>query len=210
MCLFHSGLVKFPEFRRVEELGHFSEGWPPLSESKTKKWRGACVRISIFLTLVVFVLTIAGFKMVLAETTASVTIPASLLAEVWGQQLMAPVFLLLLEGLIAYGVFLGKRIPPVLMVLGWIGAFMMPWGASVESHSISHALFESCTGYDEFIFWLAASIALSISAIWLLEFRVLRGAVRIELKIARNIKRVLVVLAIFGCWLGALYFLDVL
>ena len=202
--------MKYPEFKRAAELDHFSDGWPPLSESKTRKWRGACVRISIFLTLVAFVLAIAGFKLVIAEIPASAKIPAWMLEKVWGQLLMAPVFLLLLEGLIAYCVFWGKRVPLVLMVFGWIGAYGMLWGASVESHSISHALFDSCGGYDDFVFRLAVSIASSISAIWLLEFRFLRGKWRVGLKMTRNVRRVLVVLAIFGCWLGTLYFLDVL
>ncbi len=208
--------VKVPAFRRVEELDHPSEGWPPLGVERGRKWRGICVRISIYLTLFAMVVALLGVWAVVEEYRRFYVIRGLELAKFLGRQVSAPVFLLLLEGMIAYCVFLGKRVPLVLIVFGLTGVFGMPWAASEGSHDISHLLFESCTGHDEFIIKLAVSIAASITVVWLLEFRMLRGTgydiVKMyrDWEVSRNQKRVFGLLGIAVGWLGTLWFYDVI
>lgn len=138
------------------------------------------------------------------------------LAKFLGRQVSAPVFLLLVEGMIAYCALLGKRVPLVLVVFGWTGVFGMPWAASEGSHDISHLMFESCTGHDEFIIKLAVSIAVSITVVWLLEFRMVRGTgydivkMYADWKMTRNEKRVFGLVGIFLFWIGTLYLFGVL
>lgn len=101
--------MKFPEIKRAAELDHYSAGWPSLSESGTRPVRSACCRIAILLTLVATIFPIFGAK-VLFEGYPGHS-PIKLYAEILGAQLLAPVFLLLLEGLIGYCTFFQKRIP---------------------------------------------------------------------------------------------------
>ncbi|RYD42481.1 MAG: hypothetical protein EOP85_11210 [Verrucomicrobiaceae bacterium] len=208
--------VKIPVFRRAEELDHPSEGWPSLGVERGRKWRGVCVRISIYLTLLAMVVALLGVWAVVEEYRGFYVIRVLELAKFLGRQLSAPVFLLLLEGMIAYCVFSGKRVPLVLVVFGLTGAFGMPWAASENSGFISHLLFESSMGYDEFIIKLAVSIAVLITVVWLLEFRMLRGKgydlvkMYADWKMTRNEKRIFGLISIFLSWIGILWFCDVI
>jgi hypothetical protein len=214
--LFHPDAVKFPQIKRAGELDDFSEGWPPLSESTTLKWRGIFIRISIYLTIFALVVSTLGLRDVLSEVPSSVIFPKWLLAKGWGQLLAGGVYLLLLEGWVAYCVCWGKRVPWVLAVFAWIGVYGMVWSASIEAHLISHAVFGSCGGFSDFVVCMAVGIACLITAVWLLEFRLPRDYARAGLKVisdfhmTRTTWRIFGLLAIALCWLGTLLFFDVL
>lgn len=134
----------------------------------------------------------------------------TLYLETLSSQLLAPVFLLMLEGLIAYCVFSQKRIPLWIVLIGLLGAFGMLWNSGKFSHDISHELFNSCSGYDDFTLWLAASIAFLITTIWLLEFRVLRGRSWMKIEITNGMRWTFGLLFILACWLGLLNLLEIL
>lgn len=174
------------------------------------------MRISIYLTLMALAVAFIGFRDVLAGFPASVTFPKWYLARAWGQLLAGGVFFLLLEGWVAYCVFAEKRLPWVLVVFAWIGVYGMLWSASGEYHSISHAMFESCMGYSDFVFKMAAGIACLITVIWLLEFRLRRGVGNAGFRLVSGFRmtrtrwRVCGLLAIAVCWVGTLLFFDVL
>lgn len=203
----------FPKFlgeitriKRAAELGHFSEGWPPLCESRTRMVRGACCRIAILLTLVAIAFPVYGVNALFGHNRS--LLPMRLYAEVLVPQLLAPVFLLLLEGLIGYCTFSQKRIPLWVVLIGLVGAFGMSKNGGKGTHDISHELFESCYGYREFVSWLAASIALLFTLIWLSEFRILRGWDWRIIKISKRMRRALGLLLFLACWFGLLSFFE--
>lgn len=166
--------------------------------------------------MMTLVVAVIGFRGVLAGYPASVTFPKWLLAKAWGQLLAGGVFFLLLEGWVAYCVFWGKRVPWVLVVFAWIGVYGMLWSARGSYHEISHAMFESCTGYSDFVFEMAVGIASLITVVWLLEFRLQRGVGGAGLKLISGVRmtpnlwRVCGLLAIAVCWLGTLWFYGVI
>lgn len=159
---------------------------------------------------------VIGFWGVLAEYPASVKLPKWTLASALGQLLAGGAFLLLLEGWVTYCVFWGKRVPWVLVVFAWIGVYGMLWSASGSYHEISHAMFESCMGYSDFVVEMAVGIACLITVVWLLEFRLLRGTGQSGFRfvsgfqMTRNRWRIWGLLAIAVCWLGTLVFFGVL
>lgn len=133
-------------------------------------------------------------------------------------QLVAPVLLLLLEGLFGYCAFYGKRIPLWVLIFGLAGAVDWQRKVGYASHDFSHVVFEECSDvYGHVILWLSGIIALFLVMIWLLEIRHLKklGCLwnRVELK-WRNSKKGtrwgLGLLSILVCWVAVLYFLNVL
>lgn len=200
--------MNFPEVKRAAALDHISEGWPPLSEARARVVRTACCRIVILLTLVAAVLPIYGVKVLFDSFRG--TIPIALQFEVLSSLLLAPVFLLMLEMLISYCVFSKKRVPLWTVLIGLVGAYGMLINSGKYSHDISHELFDSCSGYGDFILWLAGSIALLITMIWLLDFRVLRGPSWVKIKITKGMRWIFALLLILASWLGLLYLLEIL
>jgi hypothetical protein len=210
--LFRDGRVKLPVMIRADGLNHISEGWPSFSEARTKKLRSMCGRIAIFLTLVAAALPVFGVKVSFDEFSSAV--PMRVYVEILCRELLAPVLLLLLEGLIVYCAYSQKRVSPWVVLIGWIGAFGLVWDGSNVSHDFSHALFDSCGGYAEFNLWLAVSIVSLITTVWLLEFRVLRGRYvefpYVRFQMTKSRQRALLLLSVLVCWVAALYFLKVL
>jgi hypothetical protein len=200
--------VRFPEFKRASDLADFSEVWPSFGEDTAHKIRGACCRISILLTLVALMLPITGIKL-FTESFPGIY-STKLYFEILGLQLLAPAFLFLLELMIGYCVMFHKRVPPWVVIIGLAGAGGMLSNSGEVSHNFSHALFGNCTGYSDLISWLAASVALLLLMIWLLEFRVVRERGWMKIKMTRRVIRVLALLSIFGIWLGILYFFEIL
>lgn len=128
----------------------------------------------------VLAVAVIGFRDVLASYPAGVVFPSFYLARAWGQLLAGGVFFLLLEGWVAHCVFWRKRVPWVLVVFAWIGVYGMLWSASGSYHEISHAMFESCMGYSDFVVEMAVGIACLLTVVWLLEFRLPRGLGRAD------------------------------
>lgn len=133
-------------------------------------------------------------------------------------QLVAPVLLLLLEGLFGYCAFYGKRIPLWVLIFGLVGAGGMGRDVGYASHDFSHVIFAECSDvYGNVILWLAGLTALFLVVIWLLEIRNLEKlgclfkGVKLKWKSSeKGTRRVLGLLSIVACGIATLYLLVVL
>lgn len=171
--LFRDGRVKLPVIKRTDELDHSSEVWPLISSGRIRTVRILFCVVTVLITVTAFILPIVGMKLMLQGFSKS--LPTSIVAKVLVMPLSSSALLLLLTGLIAYCVLFKKRIPFWVVGIGWVAAYGMFRGLSGIAHDFSHLMFDSCSGYGLLISWIAASAACLITAIWALEFRILRG-----------------------------------
>lgn len=208
--LFRRGRVKLPVVRRSDDLENISAGWPSLDEKRTRKLRCMCARIAVFLSLVTAGIVLLAVELYIGDFHS---VPISSHSRLLAEELTAPVLLVLLNGMICYCAHAGKRVPRWLVLLGWLGVSGQIWQSSKSGHKLSHEMFEACTGYAEWILQLCLPIAFLITAVWLLEFRILKGRYIIiryrKYQISRNGRRVLVLLCILACWIGTLWYFDI-
>jgi hypothetical protein len=163
----------------------------------------------IVLALAGVILPVVGADGVFArfKTSYSATLHAKMLAS----QLVAPVLLLLLQGLIVYCTFYQKRIPFWIGVMGAIGAFGMVWNVGGFSHDFSHVVFEECSDkYGQVISWLAGLYGLLLVTTLVLNARRLRGHGYFRKRMTRRTRWIFALGALFSSWLAVLYFLGVI
>ncbi|MES2920675.1 MAG: hypothetical protein V4819_03975 [Verrucomicrobiota bacterium] len=204
------------EIEGAEEADRFSEGRPSSREGRCRMVRCACCFATMLITLACIVLPLIGAQ----GFFESFRVPYSLKAhgELLLPQLVAPVLLLMSEGLLGYCTLHRKRIPVWVVVCGLIGAIGMSWNVGHASHDFSHVIFEECSGiYGDVIFWFAVSLGSLLVAIWLLQSKNLESLGCLWRKVELTWKgstirtrRIFGVLVIFLFWIGILFVSGIL
>ncbi|RYD69405.1 MAG: hypothetical protein EOP84_28525 [Verrucomicrobiaceae bacterium] len=196
--------MKFPAFKRFEELDAPADGWPPISEYGVRRIRVLMCAIALLSALVSFILPVIGA----AGFFRQFSVPYSWTehVEMVGKQASAPALLLLLNGFFIYCVLSVKRIPLWTTAFGFIVCGAMARNAGQVSHDFSHVVFAECSGiYGNVILLISVFIAFLIAANWSIEFRIVGCS-----GVTRNQKRILGLLGIAVGWLGALWFYEVI
>jgi hypothetical protein len=145
-----------------------------MSRSRIRRARIWLCAVTILIALVTSALPIYGMKLLYDEFPGVFSI--NIVANVLALPLASSVLLMMLAGWIGYGVLYEKRIPFWLTGIGLLAAGGIMADLSGSFHDFSHLLFDSCSGYGDWMASLGSVAAYSLAAIWLLEFRISRSS----------------------------------
>lgn len=130
-----------------------------------RPWQMALCRIGLYGALICFVVPIiAIFSYV---NTSDIADRYVLIIKLSSDQLIGPIFLILLSGSLLLMIFHRKQIPVFFPLLSILGACYTVVSCGSVDHDFSHELFDECSGYGELIFYPMIATAIAHGLLYL-------------------------------------------
>ena len=128
-----------------------------------RPWQMALCRIGLYGALICFVVPLLAIMSFCIDGTAK---PLVLILSIF-DQLIGPIFLILLSGSLLLMIFHRKQIPVFFPLLSALGAYYTVENCGSVDHEFSHELFDECSGYGELIFYPMIATAIAHGLLYL-------------------------------------------
>ena len=128
-----------------------------------RPWQMALCRIGLYGAMICFVVPLLAIMSFRIDGTAK---PLVLILSIF-DQLIGPIFLILLSGSLLLMIFHRKQIPVFFPLLSALGAYYTVENCGSVAHEFSHELFDECSGYGELIFYPMIATAIAHGLLYL-------------------------------------------